>query len=139
MPRPRVTKPTIASGGTGLQHRASCVISRSTPTKRIPLAPGAALLFFVTSVSSGTGWTGSGPRTATCSARGPISSRPTAAKKSSALAKPNCAASVSSLTLVAPSRAISRSTSARPAAIVRASSSALNHCRTLFRARELAR
>ena len=32
MPLPRVTKPTIGSGGAGLQQRARPVISRSTPT-----------------------------------------------------------------------------------------------------------
>ena len=36
MPLPRVTKPTIGSGGAGLQQRASPVSSRSTPTTRMP-------------------------------------------------------------------------------------------------------
>ncbi len=44
MPLPRVTKPTIGSGGAGLQHRASPVIRRSTPTMRMPLPEPAALL-----------------------------------------------------------------------------------------------
>ena len=43
-PLPRVTKPTIGSGGAGLQQRASTVISRSTPTTRMPLPAPAALL-----------------------------------------------------------------------------------------------
>jgi hypothetical protein len=35
-PLPRVTKPLMPSGGAGLQHLASCVISESTPTTSTP-------------------------------------------------------------------------------------------------------
>ena len=52
MPLPRVTKPAIGSGGAGLQQRASPVISRSTPTIRMPLPEPLALLARVTIAAS---------------------------------------------------------------------------------------
>jgi hypothetical protein len=44
-PLPRVTKPTMPSGGAGLQQRARTVIRRSTPRTLIPLPAPAALLW----------------------------------------------------------------------------------------------
>ena len=53
-PLPRVTKPTIGSGGAGLQQRARSVISRSTPTTRMPLPEPAALLCRASTPAAGS-------------------------------------------------------------------------------------
>jgi hypothetical protein len=56
---PRVTKPTIGSGGAGLQHLASIVIRPSVPTTSTPdFAPCSTLdarLLLTTAASSGGG------------------------------------------------------------------------------------
>jgi hypothetical protein len=58
-PRPRVTKPTISSPGTGVQHRASCTI--------MPLSPSTR----TSSALPGTIWIGAGPSTPAPRARAP--------------------------------------------------------------------
>lgn len=140
-PLPRVTKPTIRSGGAGLQQRARCVIRRSTP--RIMMPPPAPSARLARAITSGCGRSlPPAPgvvtaRIAACSWRRLISSRATPANSSSALASPALPATASRLTAVAPARCSSRSTIARPCASVASSCWALNHCRTLVRARWL--
>ena len=97
-PLPRVTKPTIGSGGAGLQQRARPVISRSTPTTRMP--PPAPAAGSCASATSGFGSRCGAARRrlrasawiAVCDLARLISSRATAAKKSSSFAKPALAA-----------------------------------------------
>jgi hypothetical protein len=50
---PRVTKPRIGSGGTGLQQRASCVASPPMPTTSIAALPVAAFLGLRVSAGGG--------------------------------------------------------------------------------------
>ncbi|MNY30006.1 hypothetical protein D3C86_1640850 [compost metagenome] len=144
-PRPRVTNPTISSGGAGLQQRDICVINESTPTTSTPLlAPRATLvarLFLVTASSSlNCGCASpSGCRSACSTWRRLNSSFATAANSSSGVLKWSRLARSSRLTAVLPSRCKVFSISARPCAMVSCESSALNHARTLARARLLAR
>src|SRR5476651_2158315 len=106
-PLPRVTKPTMPSGGAGLQHLASAVIRPSVPTTSTPdLAPCSTLdarLLLSTTASSGS--VGSAWSCNACSTwRRLNSSLPTARNRSSTLAKPSLLASASRLTAVLPSR-----------------------------------
>ena len=140
-PLPRVTKPTIGSGGAGLQQRASCVISPSVPTTSTPdLAPCSTLdarLLLTTASSAGCCGCGGASCSAASTWRRLNFSLPTAMNRSSTFVKPSLCASASRLTAVLPSRCKDFSTSARPCASVSASSAAWNHARTFERVRLL--
>ena len=134
-PRPRVTKPTISSGGTGWQQRASWVSSESTPTTRIlPFSCSEVFLGAAgSSFSSSCGFfCGRGAKTFSI-AFWPSSSFPAAKHRSSTVLKPKRLAKSSSLTAVLPKRAKSLSIFSRPAVSACSISWALNHWRTFVR------
>ena len=132
--------PLIASGGAGLQHLASCVMSESMPTTSTPPLGAVSLVrvFLSNRKSSGCS-TGSGGRSTVSMLRSENSSLPTTSNKASADLKPSCTARSSSLMAVLPSRCKSFSTDSRPRATVSWVAWALNHARTLALARWLVR